>query len=58
MSIAPEDMFRGMVELYSKFDDLGIPTHDQAGEPMSKSATKKCKKDWDKQKKLFESAKK
>lgn len=35
-------------------DTAGVPTHDAAGEPLSKSAFKKLKKDWDKQKKLFE----
>lgn len=34
----------------------GVPTHDAAGEPLSKSAIKKLRKDWEKQKKLFEKA--
>ncbi len=56
MSLAPEDMFRGQPELYSQFDAEGMPTHDAAGEKISKSAYKKLRKDWEKQKKLFESS--
>lgn len=56
MSIAPEDMFRAQPELYSQFDSEGVPTHDAAGEKISKSGSKKLKKDWEKQKKLFESS--
>jgi hypothetical protein len=56
MSIRPEDMFKPPhCSDYSLFDEEGIPTHDAAGEKLSKSALKKLKKDWEKQKKLFES---
>jgi hypothetical protein len=55
MNLAPEDMFRSQTDLYSQFDEFGIPTHDAAGEKISKSALKKLKKEWDKQKSLFES---
>lgn len=58
MSIPAEDMFRGQTDLYSQFDEFGIPTHDNTGEKISKSAYKKLKKDWDKQKALYESNKK
>lgn len=58
MSIPPQEMFRGQTDLYSKFDDDGIPTHDHKGELLSKSAGKKLKKEWEKQKKLFEQNKK
>merc|ERR1719291_1360342 len=51
--VDPKDMFRSQPELYSKFDADGIPTHDQAGEPLSKAKTKKLKAEWEKQKKLF-----
>jgi hypothetical protein len=47
-------MFKGMAE-YSLFDADGVPTHDAKGEPLSKSAFKKLRKDWEKQKRLFES---
>lgn len=49
-------MFLGSTDLYSAFDDQGVPTTDKAGEPLSKSAVKKLKKEWDKQKKLYEKA--
>ncbi len=52
--IPPQDFFRSQIDLYSIFDIHGIPTHDAAGEPLSKSAIKKLRKEWEKQKKLFE----
>ena len=55
MNIAPEDMFKSQLELYSKFDEEGIPTHDVNGEKITKSSYKKLRKDWEKQKKLYES---
>jgi hypothetical protein len=56
MSVAPEDMFRSQTDLYSLFDEEGVPTHDAAGEKISKSNAKKLKKDWEKQKRLFDTA--
>lgn len=55
-SVDPREMFKIGEEAskYSKWDAQGIPTHDFSGEPLSKSSMKKLKKDWDKQKKLFE----
>jgi hypothetical protein len=50
-------MFKSQIDLYSLFDEDGIPTHDAAGEKISKSGYKKLRKDWEKQKKLFESSK-
>ena len=47
-------MYRGQTDLYSQFDAEGIPTHDAAGEELSKGAAKKLKKEWDKQKELHE----
>lgn len=58
MNIDPKEMFKSHTDLYSKFDEDGVPTHDAAGVELSKSAYKKLKKDWEKQKKLFESSKK
>jgi len=55
MSVSPKDMFTGAKDLYSSFDLDGVPTHDAAGEPLTKSGIKKLKKEWDKQKRLFES---
>lgn len=51
-NIDPKDMFK--TPAFSKFDEDGVPTHDAAGEPLSKSSIKKMKKDWAKQKKLFD----
>jgi hypothetical protein len=51
-------MFKSKTDLYSKFDEEGIPTHDAAGVELTKSAYKKLKKEWEKQKQLFESNKK
>ena len=39
------------VGLFSKYDDTGFPTHDKAGEPVTKSGSKKLKKELDKHKK-------
>ena len=58
MSIRPEDMFTNQIDMYSKFDENGVPSHNASGEPLTKSAIKKLKKEWDKQKKLFEGNKK
>jgi glutaminyl-tRNA synthetase len=54
MKISPLDMFKAQPELYSKFDAEGLPTHDAAGEALTKSTIKKLKKEQDKQKKLYE----
>jgi len=54
-SIDPRQMFRTQTDLYSKFDDDGIPTHDKNGEAINKTRFKKLKQEWEKQKKLFES---
>eukprot|EP00388_Colpodella_angusta_P032927 GDKK01028158.1.p1 GENE.GDKK01028158.1~~GDKK01028158.1.p1 ORF type:complete len:123 (+),score=37.57 GDKK01028158.1:2-370(+) len=56
MSVAPGDMFKSQTDLYSAFDADGVPTHDAAKEPLSKSNVKKLRKEWEKQKKLYESA--
>jgi len=50
--LAPEQMFLGLVEEFSKFDDNGIPTHDKEGAEVAKSRRKKLQKEWDAQKKL------
>ncbi|KKA20703.1 Cysteinyl-tRNA synthetase, partial [Rasamsonia emersonii CBS 393.64] len=46
------EMFR--TAEFSAWDEDGIPTHDAAGEEISKSRAKKLRKDWEKQKKLHE----
>ncbi|KAF1323224.1 Glutamine-trna ligase, partial [Globisporangium splendens] len=55
MKTSPLEMFKSQVDLYSQFDAEGLPTHDAAGVPLTKSQVKKLKKDQDKQKKLHES---
>jgi glutaminyl-tRNA synthetase len=55
MKISPVEMFKTQVELYSAFDDEGLPTHDAAGNALTKNQVKKLKKDQEKQKKLHES---
>merc|ERR1712190_489572 len=52
----PHHMFLEETDKYSKFDGNGVPTHDVNGEPLSKKGVKKLQKEWDNQKKLFESA--
>ena len=56
MNLRPQDMFRGMSDQYSAFDEDGVPTHDATGEKLSKSGIKKLRKDWEKQKRLYESS--
>ena len=50
--IHPKDMFR--TAEYSAWDDEGLPTKDAKGEEVTKGKSKKLKKEWEKQKKLFE----
>jgi len=52
--ISPNDMFLSQTDLYSAFDTTGMPTHDKAGEPLSKAAIKKLQKDQAKQAELYE----
>jgi len=51
----PRDLFTtgDRAVAYSRFDIDGLPTHDAAGEPLSKSQLKKNKKEWDKQAALY-----
>ena len=50
--IDPKTMFLGITELYSQFDERGIPTHDAKGEPITKSGLKKIMKLYQAQEKL------
>lgn len=45
-------MFR--TEEYSEWDQEGLPLKDKEGVELTKSRTKKLKKDWERQKKLHE----
>ena len=47
-------MFLDQTDLYSKFDETGLPTHNAAGEELSKSLIKKLKKEQEKQQKLYQ----
>jgi len=51
----PKQMFRSQTDLYSKFDDDGVPTHSAEGEALPKSRVKKLKQEWEKQNRIFES---
>jgi len=48
-SLDPRAMFRGQTDLYSKFDEDGVPTHDAEGNPLLKSRVKTLRKEWEKQ---------
>eukprot|EP01038_Epipyxis_sp_PR26KG_P008487 gene8487-11473_t len=53
--IPPEEMFLNQTDLYLQFDNsTGLPTHDNKGEPLSKSVIKKLQKEQSKQKEAFE----
>lgn len=56
-NLSPVDMFKSETSLYSAFDTDGLPTHDAEGKEISKNALKKLRKDWEKQKRLYESNK-
>jgi hypothetical protein len=56
MSLQPGDMFKPPhCALYASWDDAGLPLTLLDGEKLSKSNSKKLKKEFDKQKKLYES---
>lgn len=52
--VPPSEMFKDQTDLYSAFDEEGVPTHDKAGEPLSKGVIKKLQKDYAKQKEAHE----
>ncbi|XP_039294913.1 cysteine--tRNA ligase, cytoplasmic isoform X3 [Nilaparvata lugens] len=51
--IPPSEMFRAQTDKYSKFDDQGIPTHDNEGKEVSKGQQKKLLKLWQAQEKKY-----
>lgn len=53
LKIDPRTMFINQTDKYSKFDDKGIPTHDAAGQEVSKSGRKNLEKEWNNQDKLY-----
>lgn len=52
--IPPKDMFLAQTDLYSKFDEAGLPSHDKEGEPLAKAALKKLQKEQAAQKAAYE----
>ena len=52
--ISPKEMFLHMTDLYSAFDEIGLPTHDKEGQPLAKAAIKKLQKEHSKQQELHE----
>jgi len=48
--LSPEDFMRqltledGATPMYAKFDEAGVPTHDDKGEPLNKNQSKKVQK--------------
>ncbi|CCF58022.1 hypothetical protein KAFR_0D03740 [Kazachstania africana CBS 2517] len=51
--VSPLEMFKNG-DLYSEWDNEGIPTKDKDGNEITKSMTKKLKKQWEQQRKLHE----
>lgn len=51
--VDPRDMFRGD-ERFSEWDEEGLPVKMKDGSEVPKSQAKKLRKDWERQKKLFE----
>jgi len=47
-------MFLHETDKYSKFDEKGIPTHDQTGQELSKGGRKKLEKSYEQQVKLHQ----
>lgn len=50
--VPPSEMFKNL-GLYAQFDEQGMPTHTADDEPLTKSALKKLKKQYDQQEKLY-----
>ncbi|XP_032895029.1 cysteine--tRNA ligase, cytoplasmic isoform X1 [Amblyraja radiata] len=53
MKIPPSEMFRLEKEKYAKFDEIGFPTHDTEGKELSKGQSKKLRKLYETQEKLY-----
>ncbi|KAM9301842.1 cysteine--tRNA ligase, cytoplasmic [Gastrophryne carolinensis] len=53
MKICPSEMFKAETDKYSKFDETGFPTHDPEGKELSKGQTKKLRKLYEAQEKLY-----
>ncbi|XP_072128398.1 cysteine--tRNA ligase, cytoplasmic isoform X1 [Mobula birostris] len=53
MKIPPKELFQLEKDKYSKFDENGFPTHDNEGKELSKGQTKKLRKIYETQEKLY-----
>ncbi|XP_051578516.1 cysteine--tRNA ligase, cytoplasmic-like [Myxocyprinus asiaticus] len=53
MKVKPSEMFRSETDKYSSFDEMGFPTHDAEGKELSKGLTKKLRKLYEAQEKLY-----
>ncbi|XP_063802395.1 cysteine--tRNA ligase, cytoplasmic isoform X2 [Pseudophryne corroboree] len=53
MKICPSEMFKAESDKFSKFDETGFPTHDTEGKELSKGQTKKLRKLFEAQEKLY-----
>ena len=55
-SIPPSELFKSehATEKFSQFDQDGVPTHGEDGEPLSASRVKKLKKEMEKHKAFVE----
>jgi len=53
--ILPEELFKLEANLYSKFDEKGIPTHDKDGKELTKTTMSKLRKQYESQVKLNQS---
>ncbi|XP_035538198.1 cysteine--tRNA ligase, cytoplasmic isoform X1 [Morone saxatilis] len=52
MKVPPCEMFRAETDKYSKFDEMGFPSHDVEGKELSKGQAKKLRKLYEAQEKL------
>ncbi|KAM4722357.1 cysteine--tRNA ligase, cytoplasmic isoform 2-T2 [Rhinophrynus dorsalis] len=53
MKLCPSKMFISETDKYSKFDENGFPTHDTEGKELSKGQSKKLRKLFEAQEKLY-----
>jgi len=52
--IPPGEYFKSQTDLYSQFNEQGLPTHDQEGVELSKGKIKAATKEYEKQQKLHQ----
>ena len=54
--IPPNELFCKQTDLYSRFNQDGIPTHDASGNEISKCNFKMLTKKWLRQKQLYDNS--